>query len=126
MGRLTNKKLTKLIKGLSAETKELAIIILESPTKWDLISFYHANPFSIHTAKGLANMIGRTAEQVFKDAEDLTKLKVLEKVCETGNASSIYSYGPSNENTALINSLLELVDEDQALADELLKSLKED
>jgi hypothetical protein len=125
MNRSTNRKLTKLIKELTEETKTLAIAVLESPTKWDLINFYQANPFSIHTAKGLANMIGRKVDQVFKDAEELRNLNVLEKVCETGNASSIYSFGPSADDAALLKSLIDLADDDQQLIDELLHTLKE-
>jgi hypothetical protein len=125
MSRSMNKKLAKIIKSITEDTKTLTIAILESPTKWDLISFYHANPFSIHTAKGLANMIGRKVDQIFEDAEELARLNVLEKVCETGNASSIYSYEPTSDNAALLDTLIELVKDDQSLADELLHLLTE-
>jgi hypothetical protein len=125
MSRAINRKVAKIIKSLTEATTVLAIVALESPTKWDLISFYHANPFSIHTAKGLANMIGRSADQIFQDAEELASLNVLEKVCETGNASSIYSYEPTDDNAALLGSLLELADEDHSLIEELLQLLKE-
>jgi hypothetical protein len=119
-----NRKLAKILKNITEETKYIAVTVLESPTKWDLINFYHVNPFSIHTAKGLANMIGRNVDQIFEDAEELTGLKVLEKVCETGNASSIYAFEPASENAIFLSSLIELLDEDQTLVDDLLEHLK--
>lgn len=120
-----SKKLEKIVKHLNCRTKVLALEILESPIKWDLISFYQANPFSIHTARGLANIIGRSPEQVFKEAEELTAASVLKRISENGDKSSIYSYEPETEAASLIKILLELHNEDHGLLDKLEQLIKD-
>jgi len=119
-----NKKLTKLIRTLNNRTKELAIEILDSPIKWDLVNFYEANPFSIHTAGGLAGIIGRRTEQVFKEAEELTVAEVLKKLSGNGGSSSIYAYEPKPENCQVIRALVKLGKEDRRLIDELRRLIK--
>lgn len=119
-----NKKLAKLVKNLKPETKTLVLGLLNSPIQWDLINFYDSNPFSIHTARGLANMVGRRSEQVFEEAEKLATLGVLKKVCENGDASTIYAYEPSADSAAVIRLLLEIGEESNDLLDELNSLIK--
>jgi len=114
-----DKKVARLMKNLNGRTRETILDILGSPTKWNLIQFYKANPFSIHTPRGLANIIGRGANQVFKDAEDLANAGVLKKISENGNASSIYSYEPYKEIAAAIDALVENGSDPQSLRSEL-------
>ncbi|HEY3375252.1 MAG TPA: hypothetical protein VGK02_09340 [Candidatus Aquicultor sp.] len=119
-----NRKLAKLVKNLNDDTRALIIDVLDSPIKWDLIHFYQANPFSIHTARGLSNIIGRRSEQVFQEAEQLAENGVLKKVCENGDSSSIYAYEPDTERETILRTLAELSEEDTSLLDELHKLLK--
>lgn len=126
MSKTTNKKISKLVKGLNSKTKALVLEILESPIKWDLICFYQANPFSIHTAKGLANIIGRRPEQVLKEAEELAKADLLKIISENGGALSIYAYEPSSDSACVIDMLVTLSAEERNLIDELYRTLKED
>lgn len=125
MSKTINKKVSKLLKGLNSKTRVLVLEILESPIKWDLICFYQANPFSIHTAKGLANIIGRRSEQVLKEAEELVAAGVLKVIPENSSISSIYAYEPSAENTCIINELIALSLEERDLMGELRRMLKE-
>src|SRR3990172_3595424 len=104
-----NKKIAKFAKNLNDRTRALALDILGSPTKLNLLQFYKANPFSIHTPRGLANILGRTAEQVYKEAEALATAGVLKKISENEDtASTIYSYEPDKELSAVIDTLVEL------------------
>lgn len=125
MNKTMDKKISKLVKGLNSNTRALLLEILESPIKWDLICFYHANPFSIHTANGLTNIIGRRYEQVLKEAKELAAKHVLKVVSENNGVSPIYAYEPSVENTCIINALVALILEEHGLVDELYRMLKE-
>jgi len=120
-----SKKIDKIIKNLNADTKALALQLLESHIKWDLVAFYEANPFSIHTARGLANIIGRSANRVFEEAEELAAAQVLKKISENGDMSSIYSYEPKVENATLIKALIELCKGGHEQVDKLCQAIKD-
>jgi len=121
-----SKKIDKIIKNLNANAKALALQLLESHIKWDLIAFYEANPFSIHTARGLANIVGRSPDRVFEEAEELAAAQVLKKISENGDMSSIYSYDPKPENATLIKALMELCKSGHDQVDELCRAIKGD
>ncbi|MBE0447264.1 MAG: hypothetical protein IBX64_04055 [Actinobacteria bacterium] len=111
MNALINRKVARFIKKLNDRTRTTVLDILESPIKWNLIQFYKANPFSIHTPRGLANIIGRRADLVFKEVEGLAKAGILKKISENGNLFSIYSYEPEAEIARVINTLVDIDNE---------------
>ncbi|NCO66237.1 MAG: hypothetical protein COW32_01425 [Candidatus Aquicultor secundus] len=120
-----SKKLEKIIKNFNCKTKALALEILDSPIKWDLLNFYQTNPFSIHTAQGLANIIGRSPDQVFIEAEELASASVLKRISRNGDKSSIYSYEPAAKVASLIKILFELHNEEHDLLDKLEQLIKD-
>ncbi len=120
-----SKKLEKIIKNFNCKTKTLALEILDSPIKWDLLNFYQANPFSIHTAQGLANIIGRSPDQVFREAEELASASILKRISHNGDKTSIYAYEPSPETSSLIKVLFELHSEERTLLDKLEQMIKD-
>ncbi len=120
-----SKKLEKIVKNFNCKTKTLALEILDSPIKWDLLNFYQANPFSIHTAQGLANIIGRSPDQVFREAEELASASILKRISHNGDKTSIYSYEPASESSSLIKILFELNNEERDLLDKLEQMIKD-
>ena len=120
-----NRKVAKLIRNLNERTKATILDIIESPTKWNLIQFYKSNPFSIHTPRGLANIIGRRDNQVYKEAEELATAGILKRISENGDPTSIYSYEPDEEMTSIINGLSDIDEDPRDLMEELLKAIKE-
>ncbi|MHB8842583.1 MAG: hypothetical protein ACYC56_12510 [Candidatus Aquicultor sp.] len=120
-----SKKLEKIIKNFNCKTKTLALKILDSPIKWDLLNFYRANPFSIHTAQGLANIIGRSPDQVFREAEELASASILKRISHNGDKTSIYSYDPAPEAASLIKVLFELHGEERDLLEKLEQMIKD-
>jgi len=120
-----NKKMAKFVKSLNEKTKALVLDILESPTKWNLIQFYKTNPFSIHTPRGLANIIGRKASIVSKEAECLARAGVLKKISANGDLSAIYSYEPEKGIAKIIDSLIELCGDSREAVKELVAAIKE-
>ncbi|HZD60132.1 MAG TPA: hypothetical protein VE439_06720 [Anaerolineae bacterium] len=119
-----NKKVAKFVKRLNSKTRVVVLDILGSPTKWNLIQFYKANPFSIHTPRGLANIIGRKADLVHKEAEELTNAGVLKKISENGSFSSIYSYEPEADIACVIDALIEIGNERRNFIDDLCNIIK--
>lgn len=119
-----SKNLARFLKSLNNEKRELVREILESPIKWDLINFYQANPFSIHTARGLSRIVGRKADQVFREIEELVVAGILKNLSGNGDSSSIYIYEPSNENASTIRTLIDFGKEREQLENlrQLVKS----
>ncbi|HCG98426.1 MAG: hypothetical protein A2074_07315 [Candidatus Aquicultor primus] len=119
-----NRKIAKFVKSLNEKTKAVVLEILESPTKWNLIQFYKDNPFSIHTPRGLANIIGRKPSAVSKEVECLARAGVLKKISENGDLSAIYSYDPEKAMVKIIDSLVGLCSESRETIKELIEAIK--
>jgi hypothetical protein len=119
-----NRKIAKFVKSLNEKTKAVVLEILESPTKWNLIQFYKANPFSIHTPRGLANIIGRKPSAVSKEVECLARVGVLRQISENGDLSAIYSYDPEKAMVKIIDSLVALCSESHETTQELIEAIK--
>jgi len=60
-----------------SEPSELIKRLLASEVKGDLLALFHKNPGLIDNLDGLARRIGRTANSVKADVEDLVSLGVL-------------------------------------------------
>lgn len=119
-----NKKIEKFVKNLNEPTKALVLDILESPTKLNLIQFYKTNPFSIHTPRGLANIIGRKASVVSKETECLARAGVLRRISENGDLSTIYAYEPSKELAKIIDTLLDLCGDSREAVADIIAAIK--
>lgn len=119
-----NRKIARVMKNLNSRTRAVVLDIVESPTKWNLIQFYKSNPFSIHTPRGLANIIGRRADHVFKEVEGLAGAGILKKLSENGGLSSIYSYEPEAEIACIIDILVDIGSEQRELIDNLRSLIK--
>ena len=119
-----NRKIAKFVKSLNEKTKAVVLEILESPTMWNLIQFYKANPFSIHTPRGLANIIGRKPAVVTKEVECLARAGILKKISENGDLSAIYSYDPEKTMIKIIDTLVGLCNESRETTRELIEALK--
>jgi hypothetical protein len=52
---------------------------IDSFVKWDLIRFFHDNPYTTDTASNIARYTGRSVEAIRKDLAELAEDAVLEK-----------------------------------------------
>ena len=52
---------------------------VDSFVKWDLIRFFHENPYTTDTATNIARYAGRSPEKIRDDLSDLAESGVLEK-----------------------------------------------
>ena len=62
--------------------------------KWDLVRFFHDNPYAADSAENIARFAGRDARTVENDLQELVRSGVLESnVAGTGNGTTrIYRY----------------------------------
>jgi len=51
----------------------------DTPIKWDIVTFFAANPFSRDVARNLAGRIGRRETAVARELEDLALLGLLQR-----------------------------------------------
>lgn len=105
------KELEKLLTKLDEPTKTFVVEVGDSPLCWDLICFYHTNPFTLHTCPSLAIFIGRRQDEIATQAERLVKLKVLTKIPQGENLLPIYAYKPGDSSRQAIEKLLHLTRE---------------
>jgi hypothetical protein len=52
---------------------------VDSFVKWDLIRFFHDNPYTTDTAENIARYAGRSVETIRKDLAELAESGVLDK-----------------------------------------------
>lgn len=46
--------------------------------KWDLVRFFHDNPYTVDTAEHIASFIGRDVDEVATELEDMARVGLLE------------------------------------------------
>jgi len=60
--------------------------------KWDLVRFFHDNPFAADSAENIARFAGRDARTVEKDLQELVRSGVLETNVAGNGTTRIYRY----------------------------------
>ncbi len=63
---------------------------VNSFAKWDLVRFFHDNPYAADTADNIANYIGRDTATVREELDELVKSGVLQ--CDKRKGGSIYRF----------------------------------
>lgn len=78
---------------------------IDSFVKWDLIRFFHDNPYTTDTARNIARYAGRSVETIRKDLADLARSGVLEKT-QLGDMT-VYSLSRDPEIRELMEKFVE-------------------
>ena len=60
--------------------------------KWDLVRFFHDNPYAADSAENIARFAGRDARTVEKDLQELVRSGVLETNVAGNGTTRIYRY----------------------------------
>lgn len=97
----------ELEKNLDPEVSRLLGVLSSSQVRWDLVKFFRENPFTIHTAQGLASMIGRRIDKVEAEAEALVAQEVLARISGGDVAPFIYAYDPQPDALKAIELLID-------------------
>lgn len=74
--------------------------VLKEPICFKIISFFHENPMSIDTPRGVAAWVGEDRQNVNKALLELSKLKLL--TAHAGTSTMGYSY---TRDTKMIKSI---------------------
>ncbi len=84
---------------------------IDSFVKWDLIRFFHENPYTTDTAENIARYAGRTDEAIRKDLAELAESGVLE--ADKLGDMTVYSLTGDPEMRELLDEFVEASDDRQ-------------
>ncbi|MCL5292899.1 MAG: hypothetical protein M1548_10380 [Actinobacteria bacterium] len=112
-----------VILSIDPEKRRTVLALLASQVRWDLVRFFRANPFTIHTAQGLARIVGRRVEQVEVETKALVHESVLRRLSQDEDFPPIYAYEPNADLRLLIELVEQLTDGRLDFFDELRKTL---
>ncbi len=77
--------------------------------KWDLVRFFHDNPYSANTAENIARFAARDPQVVATELDELAATGVLE-VSDTGNRR-IYRYVSDQQTRDLVRDFVSACDD---------------
>lgn len=72
--------------------------------KWDLVRFFHDNPYTADTAENIAQFVGRDAKSIRRELNDLVQSGVLDK--ENVSDLAIYRLSQNDDVRQLISSFM--------------------
>ena len=84
---------------------------IDSFVKWDLIRFFHDNPYTTDTAQNIARYAGRTDEAIRSDLAELADSSVLER--NRLGDMTVYSLTGDSEMRRLLDEFVEASDDRQ-------------
>lgn len=84
---------------------------IDSFVKWDLVRFFHDNPYTMDTAENIARYAGRSVDVIRADLADLTRDGVLEENQLGGMA--VYSLVPDPQIRRLLEQFVKASDDRQ-------------
>jgi len=84
---------------------------IDSFVKWDLVRFFHDNPYTIDTAENIARYAGRSVDVIRSELADLTRDGVLEESQLGG--MTVYSLVPDRRVRELLEQFVKASDDRQ-------------
>lgn len=106
MANENRKKAEEILKRLGKETTELIKKLGVSPLSWEIVNFYHHNPFIMLTSDRLAICLGREAKQIESELEHLCESKLITALEQMENYPRVYVYEPAPRDKQVINKLV--------------------
>lgn len=101
----------RLMADMDPRLLEFLRTTIDSFVKWDLIRFFHENPYTTDTAQNIARYAGRTDEAIRKDLAELAESGVLEEN-QLGDMT-VYSLTGDREMRQLLEEFVEASDDRQ-------------
>ncbi len=84
---------------------------IDSFGKWDLVRFFHDNPYTMDTAENIARYTGRNVDAIRIDLVDLTRDGVLEE--DQLGGMTVYSLVPDDRVRELLEQFVTASDDRQ-------------
>lgn len=106
MTRRNGKKAEEILKRLGKETKGLIKKLGASPLAWEIIRFYHYNPFIVLTSDRLALCLGRETREIERELKCLCETKLITALEQMENYPPVFVYEPDLSDKQAINKLV--------------------
>ena len=74
--------------------------------KWDLVRFFHDNPYAADSAENIARFAGRDARTVDRELQELVHSGVLEAYIAGNGNTQIYRYGKDQQIRDAVQSFV--------------------
>jgi len=74
--------------------------------KWDLVRFFHDNPYAADSAENIARFAGRDAHIVENDLQELVRSGVLESNVAGNGTTRLYRYVKDQQVRAMVQSFV--------------------
>jgi hypothetical protein len=101
----------RLMADMDPRLLEFLQSTIDSFVKWDLIRFFHDNPYTTDTASNIARYTGRNVETIRKDLAELAESAVLEE-SRLGDMT-VYSLTRDLETRELLEKFVAAADDRQ-------------
>jgi hypothetical protein len=111
MGASGNELAARLMGDMDPQLLEFLKTKVNSFVKWDLVRFFHDNPYTTDTAENIARYAGRDIAMVERELADLAAEGVLQTSMIGG--LSVYSLATDTRMRELINRFILACDDRQ-------------
>jgi hypothetical protein len=101
----------RLMADMDPELLEFLQTRIDSFVKWDLVRFFHDNPYTIDTAENIARYAGRSVDVIRSELADLTRDGVLEESQLGG--MTVHSLVPDRRVRELLEQFVKASDDRQ-------------
>lgn len=101
----------RLMADMDPRLLEFLKTTVDSFVKWDLIRFFHDNPYTMDTAENIARYAGRNVDAIRDDLAELAEDGMLEE--SQLSDMTVYSLAPNEEMRELLDKFVEASDDRQ-------------
>jgi hypothetical protein len=101
----------RLMADMNSDLLEFLRTRIDSFVKWDLVRFFHDNPYTMDTVENIARYAGRSVEIIRDDLIDLARDGVLEE-SQLGDLT-VYSLVPDHQVRELLEQFVKASDDRQ-------------
>lgn len=105
----TSQRATDSAADIDARLLDFVRNQVDTFVKWDLVRFFHDNPYAVDTADNIAQFTGRDYLSVEQELQELAERGVLE--CNNAGNQRIYRYIKDGEIRALVEHFVHACDD---------------
>jgi hypothetical protein len=93
---------------LEKKAPQLAKEVGENIVRWEILFFYTGNPFSLFTARRLAQVLGRKKEDIDEALEHLVRIGFIHQINQEGELPPIFEFSPGVREQETLKELSEV------------------
>ncbi len=103
------KKVIELVNNIDEPVRKYVAYLGDSNISWELIKFYHYNPYTLFTVERLSVFLGRDKKDLEKSVDELIKKNVLQKISQGKELPEVFTYNPPDISLNHIEKFLEVI-----------------